>query len=271
MKQLNNRDNQFGSLDPEKIYFVEKFGYLMKKINGGYGRPVQDALYTRINNAVNEFKTDLPNIVHNLEINRLKSISERRNNRVKTNDRKIIAKSEESIKSVEAPKTIDEKIKTIQKDISDKIKAAPQIKSEKILERSTETNVLEKPSIKQTAIEEKIETITDDVRNPKNSIIIKNKSSSILRPSIAIIKEQQRLKRIQAMEQQKTDSKITKPVLKPAVSNKSITTKAMSVPTISKKPISKPKHTPTQELTEWERKWHKYDSDIISNEFKGIT
>ena len=72
MRQFDNSANQFGSLDPEKIYFVEKFGYLMKKINGGYSRPVQDALYDWIKSAVNDFKTDLPDIVHNLEINRLK-------------------------------------------------------------------------------------------------------------------------------------------------------------------------------------------------------
>ncbi|MCJ7802288.1 MAG: hypothetical protein MUP82_08030, partial [Candidatus Marinimicrobia bacterium] len=156
------------------------------------------------------------------------------------------------------------KINSIQKNISDKIKAAPQIKSEKLPERSTQTNVLEKPLIKQTAVEEKIEPLTDDVRISKNSIIIENKSSSILRPSIATIKEQQRLKRIQAMEQQKTDSNITKPVQEPTVSNKSITTKPISVPTISKKHLAKPKHIPPQELTEWERKWHKYDSDIIA-------
>ncbi len=44
MKQLSKNDNQFGFLDPEKVYFVEKFGYLVKKINGGYGDLVQKSI-----------------------------------------------------------------------------------------------------------------------------------------------------------------------------------------------------------------------------------
>ncbi|MCJ7801919.1 MAG: hypothetical protein MUP82_06135, partial [Candidatus Marinimicrobia bacterium] len=237
MRQLNNSDNQFGSLDPEKIYFVEKFGYLMKKINGGYGRPVQDALYDRIKSAVNDFKTDLPDIVHNLEKNRLKSISDRSIIREETNTRNFIAKPEKSIKYVEAPKTINEKINSIQKTISAKIKAAPQIKSEKLLERQTQPNVFGKPLIKQTATEEKIESLTGDVRLSKQSGIVENKASSILKPSIAIIKEEQRLKRIKAMKQ-KMDSvnikSITYPILK----------------SVSEQSTTKPKLIQVQELTE---------------------
>jgi len=247
----HNSDNKFGSLDPEKIYFVEKFGYLMKKINGGYGRPVQDALYDWIKSAVNDFKTDLPDIVHNLEINRLKSISDRSLIREETNTRNFIAKPKESIKSVEAPKTINEKINSIQKTISAKIKAAPQIKSEKLLERQAQPNVLEKPLTKQTITEEKIESLPGDVHLSKQSGIAENKASSILTPSIAIIKEEQRLKRIKAMKQ-KMDS----------VNKKSTTN--LILKSVSEKSTAKPKHIPVQELTEWERKWHKYDSDIIA-------
>ena len=247
----HNSNNQIGSLDPEKIYFVEKFGYLMKKINGGYGRPVQDALYDRIKSAVNDFKTDLPDIVYNLEINRLKSISDRSIIGEETNTRNFIAKPKESIKSVEAPKTINEKINSIQKIISAKIKAAPQIKSEKLLERQTQPNVFGKPLIKQTLTEDKIESLTGDVSLSKQSGIVENKVTSILKPSVAIIKEEQRLKRIKAMKQ-KMDS----------VNKKSITNPIPK--SVSEQSTTKPKLIPVQELTEWERKWHKYDSDIIA-------
>ena len=247
----HNSDNKISSLDPEKIYFVEKFGYLMKKINVGYGRPVQDALYDRIKSAVNDFKTDLPDIVHNLEINRLKSISDRSVIKEKTSTRNVIAKQKEPIKSAEKPKTINEKINSIQKTISAKIKAAPQIKSEKLLERQAQPNVLEKPLTKRRITKEKIESLPGDVHLSKQSGIAENKSSSILKPSIAIIKEEQRLKRIRAMKQ-KMDS----------VNKKSITYPILK--SVSEQSTTKPKLIQVQELTEWERKWHKYDSDIIA-------
>ncbi|MBU0528635.1 hypothetical protein KKF86_02625 [bacterium] len=258
MRQLNNSDNQIGSLDPEKIYFVEKFGYLIKKINGGYGRPVQDALYDRIKSAVNNFKTDLPDIVHNLEINRLKSISNRSIDKVAIYSNKSIAKSDDSCKSDETKTTINERINSIQKNISDKIKAAPQIRSEKIQERQNQSIVMEKPVLQQTVIEKEIEISNDDVRLSMQLHKIENKASSILKPSMAIIKEEQRLKRIKAMKQ-KMDSfnkkSITNPILK----------------SVSEKSTTKPKHIPVQELTEWERKWHKYDSDVINEEFTGYS
>ena len=254
MRQLNNSDNQFDSLDSEKIYFVEKFGYLMKKINVGYGRRVQDALYDRIKSAVNDFKTDLPDIVYNLEINRLKSISDRSIIGEETNTRNFIAKPKESIKSVEAQKTINEKINSIQKIISAKIKAAPQIKSEKLLERQTQPNVFGKPLIKQTLTEDKMESLTGDVSLSKQSGIVENKVTSILKPSVAIIKEEQRLKRFKVMKQ-KMDS----------VNKKSTTN--LILKSVSEESTTKPKHIPVQELTKWEKQRQKLESDIISEKF----
>ena len=131
MKELIKSDNQFGSLDPEKIYFVEKFGYLIKKINGGYGDPVQNALLDRINGAVSAFKTDLPNIVHDLEIKRLKEISNRNKKRVNTGSSKSASKAEGISKTDVITKKISDKINEIEKTIADKAKADTQKTSDK--------------------------------------------------------------------------------------------------------------------------------------------
>ena len=252
MKELNKSDNQYGSLDPEKIYFVEKFGYLIKKINGGYGGPVQNALFDRINGAVSEFKTDLPNIVHDLEINRLKYISDQSTEKIKIYNRESKTKIDDSLKSEEKPIAINEKINSIQKNIADKIKAAPKIKSERLLERQTQYGDSDK------------------------SVKIEKRSTSLLKPSLAIIREQQRLKRIQAMEQ-KQESILVKNIKTSTIVKKPITTKPIPTKPITKHPIinqrqiAKEKKIPVQELTEWERKWHKYDGDIIGEDFKGYS
>lgn len=228
MKQLNKSGNQIGSLDPEKIYFVEKFGYLIKKINGGYGGPVQDVLFDRINGAVNKFKTDLPNIVRNLEINRLKLISNRKT-KVEAIDLKPNLKSKVPSKTEVITKKINDKISEIERTIAENAKTESR-------------NISVASQEKQNVIEKEIDIIVDD-------IVLLKQSSSILRPSVATIREEQRLEIMKA-KQYKKESLNTASIRKPIVKSKSI---------------------PVQELTEWERKWHKYDGDIISKDFNGYS
>jgi hypothetical protein len=237
VKQLNKSDNQFGSLDPEKVYFVEKFGYLIKKINGGYGSPVQNALFDRINSAVSDFKTDLPNIVHNLKIKRLKSLTNRNVKQVEAKEQELDSKSKVSIKTDEITKKISDKINKIEKTIAEKAKTDTQ-------------KTADESQVKQTVIEKEIDIFVDDIVLEKQSSIIKKKTSSTLKPSIATIREEKRLELIKA-----------KPYKK----------ESLNTVTISKKPIVKSKPIPMKELTEWERKWHKYDGDIISEGFNGYS
>ncbi len=237
MKQLNKSDNQYSSLDSEKIYFVEKFGYLIKKINGGYGGPVQNALFERINGAVNEFKIDLPNIVHDLEIRRLKEISNRNLKQAKASKLKPVSKSKVSSKTDVITKKISDKIHEIEKTIAEKAKA-DRLKA----------TVESQP--KQTVIEKEIDIFVDDKVLSKQSSNIKKKTSSILKPSIATIREEKRLE---------------------SVKSKQYIKESLNTISVSKKPTVKSKPLPVQELTEWERKWHKYDGDIIGEDFNGYS
>ncbi len=222
MKQLSKSDNQFDLLDPEKIYFVEKFGYLVKKINGGYGGHVQEALFARINNTVNDFKTDLPNIVLGLEINRQKIIS--------------------SQKTINKAGQISEKYKSKSKlTVSARAAEATRIISNKI-------NVAEKESVTQKSSVNKKEIEILNLLAAKHSSDLKKKTSSILRPSVAAIREEQRLEQIKSLQQKK---------------------ETFNTVSIRKQSITKSKSKPMQELTEWERRWHKYDSDLVDLEFNG--
>ncbi|MEE8341504.1 MAG: hypothetical protein V3R52_05350 [Candidatus Neomarinimicrobiota bacterium] len=218
MKQLSKKDNQFSSLDPEKVYFVEKFGYLVKKINGGYGGPIQDALFDRINKAVNKFTSDLPNIVKKLETERQKLIS----NQVKLNSKAATnetykSKSKISARAAEATRKISEKI-----------------------------NLVENVSKDQSSSVEKKEIEIINLLVAKHSGKIAEKTSSILRPSVAEIREVQRLEYNKAMQKKKE-----------------------SLDTSFKRKQIKPKPKPAQELTEWERRWHKYDNDMIDGDLNG--
>lgn len=250
MKQLSKNDNQFGFLDPEKVYFVEKFGYLVKKINGGYGDPVQKALFIRINNAINDFKTDLPNIVHNLEINRLKIISSQK--KVYVSDQ-ISKKDDFKSKSIitnraaEATRIISKKISVAEKE---SVHSKTSVSEIKIVSRgnkrplsNTQTTDSNKPILKSSVISNK--KAIADLHMEKQSSNFKNKTSSILRPSVAAIREEQRLEQLKAMQQKKESFK------KESVSKQSMTKR------------------PALVLTEWERRWHKYDSDIVDFEFNG--
>ena len=254
VRTLNKSDNQIGVLDPEKVYFVEKFGYLIKKINGGYGGPVQEALFERINKAVQNFKTDLPNIVHDLEVNRLKSISIQNNAKIELIDIKSDIRPKISRKSEEITKRISEKITNIQKSVSEKDIADAKIKSERLHQMQTQASELKKQLPKESATAEEIE-IDIEIPNKKSltgqSSQSETVSTSILRPSIAIIREEQRLEQLKSMRQNR-ESAVKEPV--------------------TNKPANKPSQMSVPpELTEWERKWHKYDSDIIGEEFNGYS
>ena len=254
MKQLSKNDNQFGFLDPEKVYFVEKFGYLVKKINGGYGDPVQKALFVRINNTINDFKTDLPNIVHNLEINRLKIISSQKKVYVsdqisKKDDFK--SKSTISTRAAEATRIISKKISVAEKE---SVHSKTSVSEIKIVSRenkrplsNTQTTDSNKPILKSSVISNK--KAIADLHMAKQSSNFKNKTSSILRPSVAAIREEQRLEQLKAMQKKKESFK-TESVM-------------------SKHSPAKSRPKPVQMLTEWERRWHKYDSDIVDFEFNG--
>ena len=235
MKQLNKSDNQFGSLDPEKVYFVEKFGYLVKKINGGYGGPVQNALFDRINGAVNQFKTDLPNIVHNLEIKRLKSISNRSVKQIDAKDFVPISNKSASSKTEEITKKISDRISEIEKTIA----AKTQTDTQGRLDNSKE---------KQIVIEKEIDIIIENPILSKQSGSVGKSNSSILKPSIAAIREEQRLETIKA-QQKKIESSKNRPV--------------------TKQFVAKSKSIPVKKITEWERRWHKYDGDAIGKDFNG--
>ena len=232
MKQLNKSDNQFGSLDPEKVYFVEKFGYLIKKINGGYGGPVQNALFDRINGTVNQFKTDLPNIVHGLEIKRLKSITNQNVKKVDAKDFVSVSKKSVPSKTDLITKKISDKINEIEKTIAAKTKADAQYTSNKSKE-------------KQIVIEKEIDII---IENPVSSGNISKNTSSILKPSIAAIREEQRLETLKA-QQKKIETPKNRPV--------------------TKQFVAKSKPMTVEKITEWERRWHKYDGDVIGKDFNG--
>ncbi len=246
MKQISKSENQFGFLDPEKVYFVEKFGYLVRKINGGYGGPVQEALFVRINKTVNNFKNDLPNIVHNLEINRQRIISSQKKINITgqiSEKYKLKSKLPVSARAAEATRIISEKISAVEKESmahkSDVPRIKPILRENKRPLSNTQISNISKPIPKSSVIKKEIEVI--NLLAAKQASILKNKTSSILRPSVAAIREEQHLEQLKTLLEKKE--------------------------LLKAKSISKPK--PTQELTEWERRWHKYDSDLVDLEFNG--
>ena len=241
MIQLKKSDNQFGSLDPEKIYFVEKFGYLIRKLNEGYGDPIEKALFDRINRTVSDFKAEIPFIIHNLEMTRLISISNRNKEKMDTDARQPDYKSVVSSKSPEITKKISERIKSIQNTTSDKIKIAAHVKSEKLQEKQTQHIPVGKSPIKRTVIEKEIDIPIDDTPVLEQSNNDK-KDLPILKPTIAAIREKKRSELLKLMGQRK---------------------KVFNTESVRKQQVTEQKPQPVQELKEWERKWHKYVAGII--------
>jgi hypothetical protein len=248
MIQLNKSDNQFGSLDPEKIYFVEKFGYLIRKLNEGYGDPIQEVLFNRINRTVSDFKAEIPFIIHNLEMTRLISISNRNKEKMDTDARQSDYKSVVSSKSPEITKKINERIKSIQKTTSDKVKIAAHVKSEKSQEKQTQHIPVGKPPIKRTVIEKETDIPIDDTPVLEQSNYDK-KDFPILKPTIAAIREKKRSELLKLMGQRK---------------------KVFNTESVRKQQVTEQKPQPVQELKEWERKWHKYVAGIIDKNLNDI-
>lgn len=253
MKQLNKSDNRIGSLDPEKVYFVEKFGYLIKKINGGYGNPVQNVLLDRIDNAITDFKTDLPNIVYDLEVNRLKSISNQKNKNIAkniSNKNKLESDSTVSKQTTEATAIVRKKVNIAKNSVvARKMIVTERPQSVDIKHSKEYSQVLygiQKPSI----IEEEIEIPIKETIVSKQASSVKKVSSSILKPSAATVREEQRLERMKALQE-------SRKIVKSKVTRKST--------------VLQSKPQPKQQLTEWERKWQKYDSEFINEEFKGYS
>ena len=253
MRQIKSPSKPFGFLDPEKVYFVEKFGYLLKKIDSGFGGPIQDALYQRIFTEVDKFKDDLPDVVRDLEKTRLNNIIKRNisdtTNKTEPNNSipKIVERSKsdrlqkkELVTKVKSDITKKELIETeIEIDI-DIDKPNKQIVPNSI---TSETKSNSKSSILIPSDNVKIPTqkivhkrqsegllsnISD--RNEKSSIIEKqeiendidldkhakqiasratvhktesNSRSSILIPSAATIREENRQKQIQKIQKRK--------------------------------------------------------------------
>ena len=256
MKQLNKSDNRIGSLDPEKVYFVEKFGYLIKKINGGYSNPVQNVLFDRINNAITDFKTDLPNIVYDLEVDRLKSISNQKNknadSRIRTNGL-LKSDSSNSSRIVDTSKIISKKLNIAKKSavakkmiVPERSKAATKNQPEEYSPILKNSNGILKPSI----IEKEIDIPIDEILIPKQPSSAKKVSSSILRPSAATVREEQRLERIKALQDSNEFAKAKK---------------------VNKPTLTKPKPQSDKKLTVWEKKWHKYYKDGIDDQLNGYS
>ena len=244
MKQLSKNDDQFDFLDPEKVYFVEKFGYLVKKINGGYGGPVQKALFVRITDTINNFQIDLPNIVHNIEIKRLKTISSKKkvqaSSQISKNDN---LRSSISSRAAEATRIISKKISVAENEsIHSKTSVLQAYRENKRPLANTQATNSNKAIPKSSVIKKEI-VVTDSIL-ANHSSITKKKTSSILRPSVAAIREEQRLAQIKAMQQKRKVSRLA----------------------VRKQSVTKPR---VLVLTEWERRWHKYDSDMIDHEFNG--
>lgn len=222
MKQIKSTNSQSGFLDPEKVYFVEKFGHLLKKIDSGFGVPVQEALFQRIFMAVDDFKTDLPDVVRNLEKARLRGIGK---------NKKVVTK-----RKIELPNALTNRKPKVETDIIQK-----KVKSEK-----TESNLIEK-----NVIETEIE-IDVDIMEPQISEVItqqveavqqsdSNIKSSILQPSAATIREENRQKQIQRLSQKQPMQKV------------SVKKEKQFTPLVTR-PLARPK----KDLTVWERAWHRY-------------
>lgn len=222
MKQIIGENNRSSYLDPEKAYFIDKFGYLVKNINSGYGGPIQDALIKRIYSAVDQFRADLPDVVRDIEINRLKNLEEKR---------KILAEQKTAVKSVELEEKNVEPIVT--KETEEAVEKVDEI----VQEVKQEEVTVSQPEIEKELIETEIEISTKKelLKAAVEKPIIESKSS-ILRPSAAAIIEENRQRQLRKVQEEKlaeNENNIAPLVMRPNVK-------------------------PKKELTVWERAWHRY-------------
>jgi len=218
MKQILGEKNQSGLLDPEKAYFVEKFGYLVKNINSGYGGPIQEALIKRIYTAVDQFRTDLPDVVRDIEINRLKNIEERQ---------KIVAEQKVKAESeVKEEKTIKPEVPKVEEKAEEVI---PDIKTEDV--KKSKPEIVKETIETEIEVSTKVEAPIEKVEKP-----VVESTSSILRPSAAAIIEENRQRQLRKIQEEK------------------LAKKENDISPLVMRPNVKPK----KELTVWERAWHRY-------------
>jgi len=218
MKQILGEKNQSGLLDPEKAYFVEKFGYLVKNINSGYGGPIQEALIKRIYTAVDQFRTDLPDVVRDIEINRLKNIEERQ---------KIVAEQKVKAESeVKEEKTIKPEVPKVEEKAEEVI---PDIKTEDV--KKSKPEIVKETIETEIEVSTKVEAPIEKVEKP-----VVESTSSILRPSAAAIIEENRQRQLRKIQEEK------------------LAKKENDIAPLVMRPNVKPK----KELTVWERAWHRY-------------
>ena len=132
-----------------------------------------------------------------------------------------------------------------------------------------------KPDIdKRKRIEAEIDIPTDTGQKPSISELKEKLSTSILKPSAAINREEQRQhaenndQNIKKSQRKKTE-KIVK--IKKITPKKVIHQKVKEQPSevVKSRPIAKQK--PSSKLTEWEKKWHKYDSGLNKDELNGYS
>lgn len=183
MRQITREQNPSGFLDPEKVYFVEKFGYLIKNIDNGFGGPVQDALIQRIFKTVDKFKTDLPIVVRDLEKNRLKNVTKK-----KTNGSSIAKPQEQS-----GPKPSQIKTATIEN--REQIKESASESKKKVIEAEIEVDI----NVKNTP----------QIVTTQTSTI---KRSPILKPSTAAIIEENRQRQLKKLQEKELEEKQEKPI-----------------------------------------------------------
>jgi len=204
MKQILGENNQSGFLDPEKAYFIEKFGYLVKNINSGYGGPIQEALIKRIYSAVDQFTADLPDVVRDIEINRLKNLEERRKIAAEQKENIVAEVEEKAIETSEVQK--EEKAEEI----------IPEVKAEDT--NNSQPNIVNESIETEIEVATKEETQEDIVEKPKDE-----SKSTILRPSAAAIIEENRQRQLRkAQEEQlaKKENDIAPLVMRPDVKPK---------------------------------------------------
>lgn len=204
MKQILGENNQSGFLDPEKAYFIEKFGYLVKNINSGYGGPIQEALIKRIYSAVDQFTADLPDVVRDIEINRLKNLEEKR---------KIAAEQKEK------------EVLEVEEQVPDSIKVETEEKIEEIIpEVKTEELNNTQPEVVNENIETEIEVSTkEEIHEVKVEKPIVESKSTILRPSAAAIIEENRQRQLRKAQEErlaKKENDIAPLVMRPSVKPK---------------------------------------------------
>lgn len=229
MKQTTGNNSQSGSLDPEKIYFVEKFGYLLKNMDNGFAGPIQEALIERIFLAVDKFRADLPDFVKGLEQKRLVN-----------NAKAMTAKIAEKIDKQQ--RIIEKKEETAKTDVQKVDSGIIETEIEINLEEPQKTKTQDQAGNKKPTIL-RPSTILQNVM-PKESA---KKKTPILRPSAAAIIEENKLRQAKKLQEQK--------VIKSQDKN-------------DKPLVTRPNFRSKKELTVWERAWRKYGGytdEVITN------